>query len=55
MTGLAFGDPAARSRAEAALDTLETHDLFWLGDQLQGQRCCWELAEQVLRKARERG
>ena len=32
VTGLAFGDPAARSTAEAALDTLETHDLFWLGD-----------------------
>ena len=55
VTGLALGDPAAHSRAEAALDTLNTHDLIWLGDQLQGQRCCWELAERVLRKARERG
>ncbi len=55
VTGFALGDSAAHSRAEAALDTLNTHDLIWLGDQLQGQRCCWELAERVLRKARERG
>ena len=55
VTGFALGDSAAHSRAEAALDTLNTHDLIWLGGQLQGQRCCWELAEQVLRKARERG
>jgi serine/threonine-protein kinase len=54
VTGLAFGDPTARSTAEAALDTLEIHDLFWLGLTLRGQRCCWELAEQVLRKVRER-
>ena len=55
VTGFALGDSAAHSRAEAALDTLNTHDLIWLGEQLQGQRCCWELAERVLRKARERG
>jgi DNA-binding SARP family transcriptional activator/TolB-like protein len=55
VTELAFGDPAARSTAEAALDTLEIHSLFWIGSALQGQRCCWALAEQVLRKVRERG
>ena len=55
VTGFAFGDPAARSTAEAALDTLNSHDLLGLGVQLQGQRCCWELAEQVLRRVRERG
>jgi DNA-binding SARP family transcriptional activator/TolB-like protein len=54
VTGFAFGDPTVRSTAEAALDTLNTHDLIWVGGQLQGQRCCWDLAEQVLRKARER-
>jgi tetratricopeptide (TPR) repeat protein len=54
VTGLAFGNPAARSAAETALDTLETHDLLWMGVTLQGQRCCWALAEQVLRKVRER-
>jgi tetratricopeptide (TPR) repeat protein len=54
VTGFAFGNPTVRSTAEAALDTLNTHDLIWVGGQLQGQRCCWELAEQVLRKARER-
>jgi serine/threonine-protein kinase len=54
-TGLAFGDPTVRSTAEAALDTLNTHDLIWLGGQLKGRRCCWELAEQVLRRAWERG
>ena len=54
VTGFAFGDPTVRATAEVALDTLNTHDLIWLGGQLQGQRCCWELAEQVLRKVRER-
>ncbi|HEU5042227.1 MAG TPA: BTAD domain-containing putative transcriptional regulator [Gemmatimonadales bacterium] len=54
VTGLTFGDPTARSAAEAALDTLEIHDLFWLGLILQGQRCCWGVAEQVLRKVRDR-
>ncbi|HEU5040728.1 MAG TPA: hypothetical protein VFT84_07910, partial [Gemmatimonadales bacterium] len=54
VTGLTFGDPIARSKAEAALDTLEIHDLFWLGLILQGQRCCWGVAEQVLRKVRDR-
>jgi DNA-binding SARP family transcriptional activator/TolB-like protein len=52
VTGFAFGDATARS---TVLDTLNTHDLLWLGETLQGQRCCWELAEQVLRKARARG
>jgi tetratricopeptide (TPR) repeat protein len=55
VTGLAFGDAAARSRAEAALDTLEIHDLFWLGLSLRGKRCCWTLAEQAFRKVRARG
>jgi tetratricopeptide (TPR) repeat protein len=55
VTGLAFGDPIVRSTAEAALDTLNTHDLMWVGGQLRGRRCCWELAEQVLRRAWERG
>jgi DNA-binding SARP family transcriptional activator/TolB-like protein len=55
VTGLAFGDPAVRPPAEAALDTLEIHDLFWLGLTLRGQRCCWGLAKQVLRKVRNRG
>jgi DNA-binding SARP family transcriptional activator/TolB-like protein len=55
VTGFALGDRAARSTAEAALDTLNTHDLLWLAEQLQGQRCCWGLAEQVLRRVRERG
>jgi DNA-binding SARP family transcriptional activator/TolB-like protein len=55
MTRLAFGDPAARSAAEAALDTLETSDLFRLGLMLEAPRCCWRLSEQVLRKARRRG
>jgi DNA-binding SARP family transcriptional activator/TolB-like protein len=55
MTRLAFGDPAARSAAEAALDTLETSDLVRLGLMLEAPRCCWRLSEQVLRKARGRG
>jgi serine/threonine-protein kinase len=55
VTGFAFGDPTVRSTAEAALDTLSTHDLILVGGLLQGQRCCWELAERVLRRARERG
>jgi serine/threonine-protein kinase len=55
VTGLAFGDPTVRSTAEAALDTLNTHELIRLGGQLQGRRCCWELAERVLRRAWERG
>jgi DNA-binding SARP family transcriptional activator/TolB-like protein len=55
VTGVAFGDPAARSAAEAALDTLDPRDLLWMGEAFQGQRCCWDLAEQVLRKAWGRG
>jgi DNA-binding SARP family transcriptional activator/tetratricopeptide (TPR) repeat protein/TolB-like protein len=51
-TGFAFGDPTARS---TVLDTLNTGDLLWLSEMLQGQRCCWGLAEQVLRKVRARG
>jgi serine/threonine-protein kinase len=54
LTGLAVGDSTARSRAEAALDTLEIHHLFWLGIMLNEQRC-WALSEHVLRKVRERG
>ena len=55
MTSLAFGDPAARTAAEAQLDTLETSDLFRLGLMLEAPRCCWRLSEQVLRKVRGRG
>jgi len=55
MMKLAFGDPAARSAAEAALDTLETADLLHLGLMLGAPRCCWRLSEQVLRKTRGRG
>jgi DNA-binding SARP family transcriptional activator/TolB-like protein len=55
VTGLAFGGPAARDTIDAALDTLRSEDLFWIGMALQGERCCWELAEQVLRMVRERG
>jgi DNA-binding SARP family transcriptional activator/TolB-like protein len=55
VTTLAFGDSVARSGAEAALDTLEIGDLFWLGLTLRGQRCCWALAEQVFRNVRARG
>ena len=54
MTRLAFDNPAARSAAEAALDTLESSDLLWLGTMLEAPRCCLRLSEQVLRKARER-
>jgi DNA-binding SARP family transcriptional activator/TolB-like protein len=55
VIGLAFGDPTTRFTAEAALDTLKIHDLFSLGLMLRGQRCCWGVAEQVLRKVRARG
>jgi DNA-binding SARP family transcriptional activator/tetratricopeptide (TPR) repeat protein/TolB-like protein len=55
VTALALGSTSARSGAEAALDTLEIGDLFWLGLTLRGQRCCWRLAEHVFRKARARG
>jgi DNA-binding SARP family transcriptional activator/TolB-like protein len=54
VTGLVVGDATARFTAEAALDTLDIHDLFWLGIMLEEQRC-WGLSEQVLRKVRERG
>jgi tetratricopeptide (TPR) repeat protein len=53
-TGLALGAPAARVAAEAALDTLESSNLFWLGTMLEAPQCCWPLSEQVLRKVRER-
>lgn len=54
VTRLAFGDAPARSAAEAALDTLASNDLIGLGLALQGQRCCWERAEDVFRRARGR-
>jgi DNA-binding SARP family transcriptional activator/TolB-like protein len=54
VTRLAFGDPAARSATEAALDTLPSNRLVWLGTMLEAPRCCLRLSEQVLRKARER-
>jgi len=55
MMKIAFGDPAARYAAEAALDTLETADLLRLGLMLGAPRCCWRLSERVLRKTRGRG
>jgi serine/threonine-protein kinase len=54
VTELAFGDQAARTAAQAGLDSIDTPQLFGLGVGLQGRRCCWQLSELVLRKARER-
>ena len=50
---LAFGNSAARSAIDAALDTLDNGHLFWLGVML-GEQGRWELSEQVFRRARER-
>jgi serine/threonine-protein kinase len=55
VTSLVFGQPAASPAITTALDTLETHELLRISFTLEGRRCCWGLAEQVLRKVLERG
>ena len=54
LSRLTFGDPAARSGALAALDTLKTANLRWVADLLADSRQ-WTLSEQAWRRLRDRG
>ncbi len=54
LSQLTFGDPAARTAAVAALETLETGDLHWAAGILADSRQ-WPLADQALRTLRDRG